>query len=120
MPSPDAPTFTRPRFHVWMLPPDTDPADADDTDPEYVGVVTITNQDQLMAETQAKGLGVSRESAFHLTNLWLWAAMVRRKRTEDKFRTFTARMEYRPVDDDTEAGEDTEDPSRTAQGPNTG
>lgn len=105
------PALSRPSFHVWM---GTDP---DDDAPEYVGVVTVTNADQLTAETQAKGLGIPdpRATPFRLTNLWLWAAMVRKGLTADKFQPFTQRLEYRPVEEE----EAPEDPTDGAPGPNT-
>ena len=108
----DSPALDRPRFHVWIG------EDPEDEAPEYMGVVTVTNADQLTAETQARGLGLHnlRDTPFHLTNLWLWAAAVRRGLTTDKFKPFTARLEYRPVEDE---GEDQADPTHGAPGPST-
>lgn len=110
----NTPALDRPAFHVWIG------EDPDDDHPDYVGVVTVTNADQLTAETQAKGLGIRdpRSTPFHLTNLWLWAACVRRGLTEDRFQVFTNRLEYRPVEDQEEA--EAEGPTDGAQGPNTG
>lgn len=115
------PTLDRPRFHVWMTPEGQDP---NATEPEYVGEVTILNQDQLTAETQGRANGVpdAKAAPFHLTNLWIWAAMVRLDLTRDKFPVFVRRMEYRPVEADT-APEDLEaddlDPTTTAGAPST-
>lgn len=92
--NPAPPALNRPEYHVWMTP-DTDDLDAE---PEYVGVIVIRNVDQLTAETQAKGLRISLRDNFHLTNLWIWSAMVRLELTADKFHPFTKRMEYRPTD----------------------
>lgn len=105
------PKLDRPAFHVWV---GTDP---DDAAPEYVGVVTITNADQLTAETQAKGLGLRdiKAAPMHYTNLWIWAAMVRRQLTADKFQVFTKRMEYRPVKEQ-EDSPGAEDPTDGGQG----
>lgn len=109
----DPPALDRPMFHVWIGEGPDDPA------PDYVGVVTVTNADQLMAETQAKAVGIRdpKSSPFHLTNLWLWCAMVRREMTSDKFKPFTARVEYRPVTEQEDA--QGEGPTDGAQGPNT-
>ncbi len=106
------PTLERPSYHVWM-------ASEPGGDPVYHGVVTILNADQLTAETQAKGLGIKpQEQPFHLTNLWIWAAMVRTNATTERFRPFTQLVEYRPVkDDDTEEVE--LDPTLPAPGPST-
>lgn len=109
------PPLKRPRFHVYLTP-----AEDPEGDPEYVGMVTVTNQDQLTAESQAKGLGIrAKDEPFHLTNLWIWCAMVRRGDTSDKFRPFTKVMEYRPVDDEDE-DEATPDPTTTDPGVSTG
>ncbi len=113
----DTPTVTRPRFHVWLYPDGTEQADYDDTDPVYLTEVRVTNQDQLLAETQAKGLAVDTKQAFHLTNLWIWAACVRRGLTQEKFKPFSARLEYEPVKG--QEDED-EDPTSTAGGANSG
>lgn len=110
-----APTLTRPRYHVWL-------AEDPEADPTYVGVVTVRNVDQLTAETQAKGLGIRiKEQPFHLTNLWLWAALVRTGQTTARFPELVKQMEYRPVEDDAAEleGEDDQDPTVGAQGPNT-
>lgn len=108
------PALDRPRFHVWMGEDPEDPA------PDYVGVVTITNADQLTAETQAKGLGIDAKAhPFRLTNLWLWCAMVRRGLTSDKFPVFTNRCEYRPLEADQAEAASAEDPTVGAPGPNT-
>lgn len=109
------PRLERPSYHVWLTP-----ADDLEAEPAYHGVVTVLNVDQLTAETQAKGLGIKRDQPFHLTNLWIWAAMVRTEATQDKFGPFTRRMEYRPVkDDDDQAEEAVADPTPGAPGPST-
>ena len=112
--TPDAPRLDRPRFHVWVG------EGPDDDAPAYVGAVTITNADQLTAEIQARGLGLQdmKGTPFHTTNLWIWAAMVRKGLTSDKFKPFTARMEYRPVDEDDQLEPDA-DPTNGAPGPST-
>lgn len=115
----ESPKPTRLQFHVFLYPDDTAPEDVDTTDPDYAGTVTVTNQDQLLAETQAKGLGINLGEAtkFHMTNLWIWAACVRRGLTDEKFKPFTKRLEYDPVKDEEE---DPEDPTRTDPGASTG
>lgn len=112
---PTPPRLTLPRYHVWLA---TEPA----ADPAYVGVVTVRNIDQLTAETQSKGLGIRlKEQPFHLTNLWLWAALTRQGLTTDRFHALVQHMEYRPVDDtELEGGEDDEDPTDGAETLNTG
>lgn len=112
------PKATRPRFHVFLYPEGLEEDQVDTTEPEYLAEVTITNRDQLLAETQAKGLGIRKEEPFHLTNLWIWAACVRRKLTADKFKPFSNRLEYAPVQGQEE--EDPEDPTSTGQDLNTG
>ena len=114
--TPAPPTLTLPRYHVWVAPePDADPA--------YVGVVTVRNVDQLTAETQSKALGIRiKEQPFHLTNLWLWAALVRTGQTSEKFHALVKVMEYRPINDDAPEleGVDDEDPTGGAQPHSTG
>lgn len=107
-----SPAPIRPRYNVWLAP-----ADDLDAPPEYVGEVEVRNVDQLTAETQAKALGINRDQLFHLTNLWIWAAMVRTGQTADKFHPFTRRVEYVPVDD--KGAEPAEDPTNGAPGPST-
>lgn len=108
------PPLPRLKFHVW-LSPDDDP----NATPDYFGVVEVRNVDQLTAETQAKGLGINqKEDQFHLTNLWIWAAMVRTEDTRARFPQFVKLMEYRPVEKP-KAGEDDPDPSTTDQVPST-
>lgn len=106
------PDLDRPAYHVWIGEAPEDEA------PAYVGVVSVTNADQLTAETQAKGLGLHDMKAqpLHFTALWIWAACVRRGLTTDKFRPFTQRMDYRPVD---KPEEDPEGPTDGAPGPST-
>lgn len=109
------PKINRPRFHLWREPA---------TDDDYVGVVAVTNGDQLLAETQAKGLGiqVGKGSGFHLTALWVWAAAVRLEHTTDKFKAFTATYAWEAVEEPkptTEEGEPEPDPTFGDQAPNT-
>lgn len=111
------PPLERPRFHVWMAPDDAE--DSEDTETlTYVGLVTVTNDDQLTAEKQARaqGYGDIRETPFTLTSFWIWAAMVRKGTTAHRFPEFTKRMEYRP---DREEAEPEPDPTTTAQGVST-
>lgn len=112
--TPPPPTLDRPTFHVWYG------SDPSDPEPEYRGVVAITNADQLTAEVQgrSKGLTDMKSQPMRVTNLWLWAAMVRMGWTEDRFDVFTNRVEYRPVKD-TEEAPDPEGPTVGAEGPNT-
>jgi len=104
-PPPTPPLLSRPTFHVWLVADDQDP---DTTDPAYVGLVAVTNQDQLVAELQARKVGVPnvRETPFHLTNLWLWAACVRRGLTSARFQEFARRMEYQPTKDGDQAAQE--------------
>lgn len=89
-----APKPPRLRFHVWLTP-----ADDLDAEPVYQGEVEVRNVDQLVAENQARSVGIAnvKSSPFHLTNLWIHAACVRLGLTEDRFQTFTARLDYDAV-----------------------
>lgn len=106
-PAPVPPRPKRLRFHVWITP-----HDGDDT-PAYQGEVEVRNQDQLVAENAARSLNIPRvkDSPFHLTNLWIWAACVRLGLTEDKFHVFTHRLDYDAVKDapDQDGEEDQEE-----------
>ena len=117
------PKATRPRFHVFLYPEDLAEDQVDTTEPDYLATVTITNRDQLLAENQAKGLGIKvgeEGNGFHVSNLWIWAACVRRELTRDKFKVFSNRLEYAPVEKGKGEGEETEDPTSTGQDHNTG
>lgn len=110
------PRLTRPRFDLWAEPDDPG------LEPAYLARVTITNGDQLLAETQAKGLGIDVKAyPFHLTALWVWAAAVRVDLTSDKFKVFTTRYAWEGVKDPTEPGgeEGEADPTPGAPGPST-
>lgn len=112
-----APKIDRPKLHLWR---ETEDPDA----PEYVGVLTITNADQLLAETQARGLGITlgKGSGFHLTALWAWAAAVRTGVTSDKFKPFTQAYAWEGVKDSGDEPEEDpdEDPTVGAEGPSIG
>lgn len=99
------------QFHVWITPHDDL-----DGEPVYQGIVEVRNQDQLVAENQARSAGVPNVKAapFHLTNLWIWAACVRLGLTEDKFQVFTHRLDYDAVKD--AQGDPEPDPTREDQG----
>lgn len=101
------PRLSRPRFHLWR---ETDDPEA----PAYLGVVTITNADQLLAETQAKGLGIRpKDSPFHLTALWVWAAAIRSLSVTDKFKPFTESYAWEGIKEaaDDQEDDDAEDPT---------
>lgn len=106
------PDLDRPAYHVWIGEGPEDEA------PTYVGLVTVTNADQLTAETQSRALGLHDMKAqpLHFTALWIWAACVRRGITTSKFRPFCQVMDYRPVD---KPKADPEGPTDGAQGPST-
>lgn len=120
--TPAPPRLDRPQFHVWMCPDDLDPDAATEEQLHYIGVVTITNSDQLTAERQGRANGVTdaKSMPFHLTVLWLHAAMARTGRTSLRFQEFSRRLEYRPADRE-RAGEEDDglDPSTTDQGVST-
>lgn len=105
-----APRPTRPRLHVW----------AEGPEPIYLGVVTVTNRDQLLAETQAKGLGInSQASPFHVSALWAWAAAVRQGLTDAKFKAFCDNYAWESVKDDDDQEAAAEDPTFGGPEPST-
>lgn len=62
----------------------------DPADPEgYVEHrVEVRGTDQMRAETEGKGIGVSIKDAMHQSYLWAWAAAVREGKIDMSFRTF--------------------------------
>lgn len=92
-------SIKRPAFFVLMAPADADPDTVTDDECETVHVV-VNSQDQLRAELEARQIGLSsvKDTPFHLTVLWLWAAMVRTKRTDDKWATFKRRCLHYEAD----------------------
>lgn len=104
-------SLKRPEFHVWLTPADTPDADIED---HYLGVIQVTNQDQLVGEVQARPNGITKpgDQPFAMTNLWLWAALVRLGHTAEKYQAVSQRLEYRPLDkSEKEAGEAEADPT---------
>lgn len=92
--SDNTPTIKRPAFWVLLAPPDTDPATITDDDAATVHVL-VTAGDQLRAELEAGQLGLreaGRHTPFHLTALWLWAALVRTGEVSYKFPEFKQRL----------------------------
>ncbi len=111
MTNPTPPTLNLPRYHVWMLDPEGS------ADPRYVGIITVRNVDQLTAESQAKALSIRpKEQPWHLTNLWIWAAMVREGHTSERFHALVKMMEWQPIkDSELEEEVDDEDPTVGAE-----
>ncbi len=90
----NAPSIKRPAFWVLLAPIDTDPATIEDDDADTLHVI-ITAGDQLRAELEAGQLGLreaGRHTPFHLTALWLWAALVRTGDVTYKFPEFKQRL----------------------------
>lgn len=98
------PRITRNRFHLFA----NDLTDLE-AEPTYVATLTITNADQLLAEKQAKGLGIQiprkddrglvHGDSFHFSALWVWAAAVRTGKTTDKFKGFTEAFQWEGLDE---------------------
>lgn len=92
---PPAPKMKRLAYHVWLAPaelPDgvTDALELPDDALEYHHVL-VGNGDQLRAELEANQLRIKPvDNPMHLTNLWLWAALVRTGVVDSKFRDFKA------------------------------
>jgi hypothetical protein len=110
------PRLTRNRFHLFAN------VDDPDADPTFVATLAITNADQLLAEKQAKGLGIQvpRKDAkglvhgdsFQFSALWVWAAAVRTGRTTAKFKEFVEAFQWEGVDEpDADQGEAEPDPT---------
>lgn len=118
------PRLTRNRFHLFA---NTDDPDAE---PTYVATLAITNADQLLAEKQAKGLGIqvpkkddrgmTHGDSFQFSALWVWAAAVRTGRTTDKFKDFTDAFQWEGVEEDDDQGEAEADPTFGEPGASTG
>lgn len=88
----------RPAFWVLLAPDGADPDTVTDAECDTVHVV-VNSQDQLRAELEAGQLGLRKvnDTPFHLTVLWLWAAMVRTKQVDCKWPEFKRRcLHYEP------------------------
>lgn len=87
------PIVKRPAYWVLLAPPDTDPETITDDEAVQVHVV-VNSQDQLRAELEAANLQLRDvgKTPFHLTALWLWAALARTKQIDYKFTEFKRRM----------------------------
>lgn len=108
------PTLKRPAYFVWMTPDGADPDAVEDDDLELEHVV-VNHGDQLRAELEANKLGLAKAGTgtpMHLTALWIWAALVRTGRFDEKFQEFKVRcISYEPdrdrdqphTDDDADA-----------------
>lgn len=94
-------TIKRPAFYVLLAPADTDPDTVTDDECDQLHVV-VNSQDQLRAELEAGQLGLRKvqDTPFHLTVLWLWAAMVRTKQVECKWPEFKRRCVHYAPDKD--------------------
>jgi hypothetical protein len=93
------PRLTRNRFHLFAN------VDDPDADPTFVATLAITNADQLLAEKQAKGLGIQvpRKDA---------KGLVRTGRTTAKFKEFVEAFQWEGVDEpDADQGEAEPDPT---------
>lgn len=86
------PKLRRPAYHVWLDPrPDLTPDSPELPESELVYEHVIVNHaDQLRAELEANRHGLSKpqDTPMHLSSLWLWAALVRTKRYDDKYAAF--------------------------------
>lgn len=100
MTTPTPPKLKRPAYHVWLAPEGADANAVADEDALYHHVVVNTG-DQLLAELEASKLKLDQaKQPFHLTALWLWAAMHRAGVHDEKFQTFKARiLSYDPDKD---------------------
>jgi hypothetical protein len=110
------PTLSRPTYHVWIAPADTD----HDTLPEselVYRLVRVSAGDQLRAELEAKRLhlGSAKDSPMHLTVLWLWAALVRTGGFDGTFAAFRDRC----VAFDPDKDEDNDEAAVTPTGAST-
>lgn len=88
------PTMKRLAYHVWLAPEghDGDPLALPDDQLEYHHVL-VGNADQLRAELEAGRLKLKQQdNPMHLTNLWLWSALVRTKVVNVKFQEFKSRL----------------------------
>lgn len=88
------PKMKRLAYHAWLAPEghEGDPLELPEDQLEY-HYVLIGNGDQLRAELEANQLRLkARENPMHLTNLWLWAALVRMGVVDLKFQAFKARL----------------------------
>lgn len=86
-------TIKRPAFWVLIAPEGTDPDTITDDEATTMHVV-VNSQDQLRAELEAPAAGLRKikDQPFHLTALWLWAAMARTGQTELPWKDFKTRM----------------------------
>jgi hypothetical protein len=87
------PTLKRPAYHVWVVPDGADPDTVEDDALELHHVI-VNHGDQLRAELEANKLGLAKAGTatpMHLTALWIWAALVRTGRFDDKFQAFKSR-----------------------------
>lgn len=89
------PKMKRLAFHTWLVPADyqgDNPMMLADDELEYHHVL-ISNGDQLRAELEAGKLRIKQQdNPMHLTNLWLWAALVRMKVVDVPFQAFKQRL----------------------------
>lgn len=98
--------LTRTYFTIYM----DDPADPEG----YIEHrVEVRGADQLRAETEGKGIGVTLKDSMHQTYLWAWAAAVREGKLDLSFKTFRANViSVEGEGDDDEP--DTVDPTQPA------
>lgn len=97
-----APRLTRPAFHVWLAPADTDPNTVSEDQLDY-HLVRIHHADQLRAELEGRrlGFGAAKDSPMHTTSLWLWAALVRQGIVDQRFMDYVDRcVAFDRADDD--------------------
>lgn len=81
--------------------------------------ITIRHADQLRAELEAGQYGIRREHAFHLADLWAWAACVRLGLFTGKFKEFQSRIvDIVKQDDELVIALEPVDPTRPADGSN--
>jgi hypothetical protein len=89
--------LTRTFFTIYLDQPD---------DPEgYIEHrVEVRGADQLRAETEGKGMGVTIKDSMHQTYLWAWAAACREGKVDMSFRTFRTNVISVEQDDDDAEG----------------
>lgn len=92
--TPTTPKIKRPAYFVLLVPPAIDPATCTDDQAETVHVV-VNAGDQLRAELEAGQIKLpenGRQTPFHITALWLWAALARTGVIDYRFGEFKQRL----------------------------
>lgn len=74
------------RFHVYLSDPE-----APEAEPEG-HTITVVWADQLRGELEGSKRRITSKMPMHLATVWVWAAMVRLKLTEDRYEVFQSRV----------------------------